>query len=407
MKSHFLISRILVILMLLLFLWGNKSIAQWNPNSFGINYFGNVGIGLDNPSTRLHIYGTSFDNSSLTIEREYDGWGGSIKLIGRRSSAVPSGRNIGNMFFYSSTDNSDNIAAGAKLSAITTENWSTSAHGTALGFFTTPNGTPSYGTTPKMIIYHNGNVGIGTEQPGTRIHLKGTTVGESTLKIERNDDGWGGYIEFLSKETTAVSGGREIGALKFRASSNSTSVNTGALINAFTTEDWGTSNNGTSLNFFTSTNGGVMHLSMCIGHNGNVGIGDDFWDVNPPSERLTVDGNIKANNIFCEGNVGIGTTDITEALTVKGKIVAEEVEVKDVAADYVFDEDYDLRSIEEVEQYILENKHLPDIPPSSETVNGIELGEFNQLLLQKIEELTLYVIELKKENEELKSKMDL
>ncbi|OYT13113.1 MAG: hypothetical protein B6I19_06830 [Bacteroidetes bacterium 4572_114] len=66
----------------------------------------------------------------------------------------------------------------------------------------------------------------------------------------------------------------------------------------------------------------------------------------------------------------------------------------------MFESDYDLPAISEVETFIKTNKHLPDIPSADEMVtNGIDVGKMQIKLLQKIEELTLYVIELKRENE--------
>jgi hypothetical protein len=68
--------------------------------------------------------------------------------------------------------------------------------------------------------------------------------------------------------------------------------------------------------------------------------------------------------------------------------------------DYVFEKNYNLRPLAEVENYINQNKHLPEVPAAKEMeANGVNLGEMNMLLLKKVEELTLYVIELKKENE--------
>jgi hypothetical protein len=100
------------------------------------------------------------------------------------------------------------------------------------------------------------------------------------------------------------------------------------------------------------------------------------------------------------GNVGIGTNDPTAKLTVAGDIRAREVKIEvNAGADFVFDDDYNLLSLEEVERFISANKHLPDIAPAGEMVeNGVSVSEFQIQLLQKIEELTLYVIELKKEN---------
>lgn len=91
-----------------------------------------------------------------------------------------------------------------------------------------------------------------------------------------------------------------------------------------------------------------------------------------------------------------------------GKIYAKEVEVKaNVWADYVFKKDYKLNSLEEVEKHIQEKGHLPNIPSADEVVkNGINLGEMDAKLLEKIEELTLYSIEqnkqIKSQSEEIK-----
>ena len=74
-------------------------------------------------------------------------------------------------------------------------------------------------------------------------------------------------------------------------------------------------------------------------------------------------------------------------------------------SDFVFDDGYRLMPLGEVERYIDANRHLPDIPSAQEVEEeGVDVGEMNKLLLQKVEELTLYVIDLQKQVEELKSK---
>ncbi|SJZ68563.1 hypothetical protein [Sediminibacterium ginsengisoli] len=105
---------------------------------------------------------------------------------------------------------------------------------------------------------------------------------------------------------------------------------------------------------------------------GKIGIG-----TNSPAERLSVEGNINAN-----GNIKTKKLIVTQSGW----------------SDYVFDKDYALRSIDSLEKFILENKHLPEIPSAKEVAeNGVNVGENQALLLKKIEELTLYIIEIKKE----------
>lgn len=98
------------------------------------------------------------------------------------------------------------------------------------------------------------------------------------------------------------------------------------------------------------------------------------------------------------GNVGIGTLTPADKLSVNGNIRSKEVKVEAVNwPDYVFEEDYKIKSLEHLEQYIKENKHLPEVPTAKEiSDNGLELGEMNKTLMKKVEELTLYLIEQNK-----------
>ncbi len=102
------------------------------------------------------------------------------------------------------------------------------------------------------------------------------------------------------------------------------------------------------------------------------------------------------------GRVGIGTKSPGNyLLNVAGPIRASEIVVNTDGADFVFEPTYKLRSLSELETFIRTNKHLPDIAPAKEMQqNGVSAGEMQTKLLQKVEELTLYVIELKKENEQ-------
>lgn len=103
------------------------------------------------------------------------------------------------------------------------------------------------------------------------------------------------------------------------------------------------------------------------------------------------------------GYVGIGTPEPSDRLSVNGRIRAKEIKVDNQNwPDYVFEKSYNLQSLTEIEEFIKEKKHLPDVPSAKEVQEkGMLLGEMNALLLRKIEELTLHVIALKKENDKM------
>ncbi len=117
----------------------------------------------------------------------------------------------------------------------------------------------------------------------------------------------------------------------------------------------------------------------------------------------TVNGNVIMNQ--GGGKVGIGLDNPGEALDVNGKIRAHEVKVcLDQGCDFVFEPDYKLMSLSDLDQFITKNKHLPEVAPAAVMeAEGIDVSEMNALLLQKVEELTLYVIKLNKEIEQLKT----
>ena len=109
------------------------------------------------------------------------------------------------------------------------------------------------------------------------------------------------------------------------------------------------------------------------------------------------------------GNVGIGTTTPgTWKLAVNGNIRAKEIKVESANwPDYVFAKDYNLPTLAEIQRHIQEKGHLPGMPSAAEAeANGVALGEMNRLLLEKVEELTLYIINLKQELNKKQRKID-
>ena len=108
------------------------------------------------------------------------------------------------------------------------------------------------------------------------------------------------------------------------------------------------------------------------------------------------------------GNIGVGTANPTDLLTVAGKIGAREIKVSTSAgADFVFETGYKLPELAELEKFVKTNKHLPEIPTAKQMVeNGVNLGELNIKLLQKVEELTFHLIEKDKTIEGILKRMD-
>ncbi|MFS4493196.1 hypothetical protein [Maribacter sp. 2308TA10-17] len=141
-----------------------------------------------------------------------------------------------------------------------------------------------------------------------------------------------------------------------------------------------------------------------------------LYEVNgqePPIEDLLGSStvwNIQGNDVFYNlGNVGIGTDSPDEALTVDGKIHTREVRV-DIQApfvpDYVFYDDYNLKTLEEVQNFIDAYGHLPNIPSAKEMEKeGMNLKEMNLKLLEKVEELTLYILQLQENQKQLTNKL--
>ncbi len=154
----------------------------------------------------------------------------------------------------------------------------------------------------------------------------------------------------------------------------------------------------------------------------------DYWGAYLHFQAIGDNGNEKMN-VTVDGKIGIATTDPKYSLDVNGTIRAKEVKVEEFScsnasfngtlaanqitvttngqtADFVFEEDYELRDLQEVETFIKTNKHLPEIPSAAAMeADGVNLAEMNKLLLQKIEELTLYAIEQKAEAERQKAEV--
>jgi hypothetical protein len=209
-------------------------------------------------------------------------------------------------------------------------------------------------------------VGIGTTSPAATLHVKGTQrVDGSTLN---NGD---------------------------------VSVNEGTLTITSTG-----SIDRIALNRISSSS---QRSRIAFRHNGaeRWALGTDFQENNSNNFFISRAGSfIPPFFVSSAGHVGINTNkpDPNFALSVNGRIRAKKVILETTWADYVFEEGYKLVPLKELEQYIKQHKHLPEIPSATEVeTNGADVNELLKKQMQKIEELTLYVIELNKKIEELQN----
>jgi hypothetical protein len=126
-------------------------------------------------------------------------------------------------------------------------------------------------------------------------------------------------------------------------------------------------------------------------------------------ERLLIrgDGLVVVGGLAGTGTLPTPTSPLELKFLVNGTAVVKELFVNTAWADFVFDKDYKLMPLGEVEQKIQQNGHLPGIPSAKEVeASGISVGDMSAKLLMKIEELTLYMIDLKKENEKLHNRLE-
>lgn len=311
------------------------------------NYFptGNVGIGTNAPTARLHVnngdnsYGTILANASET----------SFSLYAKSLSTQPiytESFRLGMKY--------DNIESNGFISFYR----GASVNGGFLGFST--NGIE------RIRVSTNGNIGFGTNVPVSKLSINGSLTIDS------------GLTNVLLRPLV-IPGTLDNGEI--RAYSR-----TGDL-----------------------ADDGFLRLSAGGGTNLYI---KSYIDLSGYSTIPDMDRNIvfgtsgtERMRINLNGNVGIGTINPINKLDVNGTIHSKEVKVDMVGwSDFVFKKEYRLPTLEQIEKHIAENGHLENIPNEEEVLkNGINLGEMNTKLLQKIEEMTLYMIEQNKQIKELKN----
>ncbi len=150
---------------------------------------------------------------------------------------------------------------------------------------------------------------------------------------------------------------------------------------------------------------------------GNIFIGSQAGQNETGSNILIISNDTTNNTIYGDLNgrrIAIGTdsfpSDSSYRLAVEGKVIAREFKATQTPAwpDYVFLDSYPLRSIESVHRFVQKNNHLPEVPSAKEvSENGIELSEMTAILLKKVEELTLYVIQQQSQIDALSKELSI
>lgn len=291
--------------------------------------------------------------------------------------------------------------------------------------FWKPSNAGSGAVNYNMFIKDNGNIGIGTGTPSAKLQVDGTTSNLMSLNSTNTES------DILY---TVPSGSWQVGTNASGNGSNSNQFFIYDNSNAsypFTVQK-GTGKVGIGTNApceklsvsgsvqidATSQNNGTINNSIKFGACGTgEGIGSNRNPTTSVSATTSFGNNlefftnsIRRMMITNDGRVAIGTVvpnkmNTAYKLWVNGGIQTTALSIKNytVWPDYVFNESYQLKSLDELEDYIKENNHLPGIPSAKEINDeGIEIGAMQTKQMEKIEELTLYLIEMKKEIQSLK-----
>ena len=266
---------------------------------------------------------------------------------------------------------------------------------------------------PKVSIDSIGRMGVGTMYPHYQLHV---TNGDLFLQSNQGKFMFG-YEGGNQWRLTSTNGGADLLWIAYNGSSETYKHNFSQ--NGYVGLGTGSSTPGAPLHIKGNTalmlkiEGAAPYAALYDNTDGYKG----YWWYNGAdvihgslgtSAIKMAPGNYLSTNFNADGRVSIGVGGGIAAtgylLSVKGKIICEEAKVQLSAnwPDYVFDQHYKLMPLSELEKSIREQQHLPNIPAAKELeTNGILLGDMNRRIMEKVEELTLYIIELNKKNEQL------
>lgn len=364
----------------ILFAFGQNVFGQTNtfPDS------GNVGIGTTSPGTQLHIKPNGPNSAWLGLDKNA-GMETGIQFL-----------KSGSVLYYLYSDNDDNDALKIQSTGVSGEN-----DGAPRIFIPFNNKDLYFGLS-------GGNVAIGHKTPyaSSRFHVKASSSSPWTILSEASsNDRIIGVSHNGSAGMVSVSylGNSGFSPLQFQTSNAPRlTISVDGNIGVGTTSPLAKLHveNGDLL--LQNQTSGYPRLwlkdvsgnsSIKVDYNSIIGSGSKIYIRTGGSNALVLNDD--------GGNVGIGTSSPNEKLTVSGTIYGKEVKV-DLSVpgpDYVFEKNYSLPSLQAVHAYIEQNKHLPEVPSAKEMeLNGINVGEMNMILLKKVEELTLYLIQMQEQN---------
>lgn len=351
------------------------------PNNKVIFPNGNVGIGsTTNPQTKLHI------------QNDVNGWAQTIK------GASSSVNDFVGIKFKTGYNGEENLETKWTGIASVVE----SLHGNT-------NGLALYtGQAEKMRITYEGKIGIGIVSPQAQLHLadvysaggKNLLIGDDVFLSDIDQSDILGIYGNANSDRSGIKLGSN-GPLIYGGSNGSLGIGT-MNPGAFLTIDPHPANDSWATSMFFGNpalpvGGTNINIGLSMYKNGYTFIqGTQSYGSNYGSLKLQPNG----------GDVVIGAQKVTETdarLSVDGTIYARKLKIVSSFADYVFEKEYKLLDIYTLENYIIKNKHLPNMPTSCEIEDsGMDISQVVLLQMEKIEELSLYIIELKKEIDQIK-----
>ena len=313
----------------------------------------NIGIGTTSPLTKLHIY-TASSADGLSVD-------GTNPAINFRNNSSIKGyiglASAGGNYFNNSGDN--DIIIRSEFNNILL--------GRGSGYAT--------------MAISGDRVGIGVNNPSAKLEI--SNAGNASLRVGISGNRANTHTQLINSSAVVAD--------------NNSSIAVNAAV------AWDYYNNGSSPSWAGTV---IQHIGTAVAGNqygvlaanqGTLVFQNSTNGViasNGANIHISPLGNV-STSFLTNGNVGIGTTNPQAKLAVNGDIFSKKVKVTQTGwPDYVFEKDYHLPSLAEVEKYIQQHKHLPDVPSAAEIEkDGLDLGDNQAVLLKKIEELTLYMIE--------------